>query len=268
MSVIFEAGNVLAMQKFLPPPPRALYLQSIALKMADSWTYTQATSLKYAPRLKRAAEVLARMVPGATFAKAWRPKPSSATYSKLYHHRGQVPKGWLSDAIQGRINCDSKDTVQQVAEFFRRIMDTQAAAADAAERPQLSEEPTGAEIQAYNLEGLIDLETELPVDALATYCQANMTPEGTPAVSAALCCPFLVCSLYRPPAQPLKAPQEGARFGICWTAIHGQLWLSGARTVRFEAGSMRQHAGMPYFIRGVCGIGRHRYIPAVCDHTL
>eukprot|EP00892_Ulva_mutabilis_P003904 jgi/Ulvmu1/1886/UM012_0043.1 len=162
---------------YLPPPARAVYLQNLALKMADSWTYTQATSLKYAPRLKRAAEVLARMVPGATFGKAWRPKPTAAIYSKLYHHRGQVPQGWLSDAIQGRINCESMETVQQVAAFFRGILEAQAAAADAAERPPLSEEPTGAEIQAYDLDGLTVLETGLPVDALATHCHGSMTPE-------------------------------------------------------------------------------------------
>lgn len=165
----------------MPPPPRGTYLQTLALKMAESWTYTQATSLKYAPRLKRAAEVLARMVPGATFAKAWRPKPTAAIYSKLYHHRGQVPNGWLTDAIQGRINCDSTDTVQQVADFFRGIMDAQAAAADAAERPTLSDEPSGDEIQAYDLEGLTDMDTGLPIDALVTHCQGNMTSEGTPA---------------------------------------------------------------------------------------
>lgn len=177
----------LPLQTFFPPPARGTYLQGLALKMSESWTYTQATSLKYAPQLKRAAELLARMVPGATFAKAWRPKPTAAIYSKLYHHRGQVPKGWLTDAIQGRINCDSTDTVQQVADFFRGIMDAQAAAADAAERPILSGEPSGAEIQAYNLEGLTDMDTGLPIDDVATYCQGNMTPEGVLAHFLRIC---------------------------------------------------------------------------------
>lgn len=211
------------MQTFLPPPPRGTYLQNLALKMAESWTYTQATSLKYAPRLKRAAEVMARMVPGAAFAKAWRPKPAAAIYSKLYYHRGQVPKGWLTDAIQGRINCDSTETVQQVADFFRGIMEAQAAAADAAERPTLSEEPSGAEIQAYDLEGLTDMDTGLPIDALVTHCQGNMTPEGTPATAAPHAHPVPACratlSLTWSRSGPQKSPDPGkngsARGCIC-----------------------------------------------------
>lgn len=166
------------MQKYLCTAPRVLYLEKLSLAICGVFTYLQATSPNYGPRLKRAGDVLARMVPGAAFAKAWRPKPAASVLTKLYHRRGQTTRGWLTDALQGRITCDSQESVNGVAEFFNNVLSQQGQAAYDDDRSILSAPPSGAEVMSYNLSGLKDDETEKAVDELASYCEAAMTPEG------------------------------------------------------------------------------------------
>lgn len=166
------------MQKYLSTGPRMLYLQKLSLAICGVFTYLQATSPYYGPRLKRAGDLLARMVPGATFAKAWRPKPAASILTKLYHRRGQTTGGWLTDALQGRITCDSKESVESVVEFFNTVLGKQTEVAYENGRSVLSSPPSATEIMKYDISGLTDEETEKPVDALATFCEAAMTPEG------------------------------------------------------------------------------------------
>lgn len=158
--------------------PRVLYLEKLSLSICGVFTYLQATSPHYGPRLKRAGDVLARVVPGAAFANAWRPKPAASVLTKLYHRRGQTTRGWLTDALQGRITCESRESVDSVAEFFNNVLSTQGQAAYDDERGILSSPPTGAEIMSYDISGLIHDESEKPIDDLATYCEEAMTPEG------------------------------------------------------------------------------------------
>lgn len=89
----------------------------------------------------------------------------------------QVRNGWLADALQGRINCDSLEAVAAVAEFFRVILQTQTAAAVAAERPFLGAAPTGSEIMEYSLQGLLHPQSGLPVDQVATWLP-DLSEEG------------------------------------------------------------------------------------------
>lgn len=165
------------MQKFLVPSPRVVYLQKLSLSMFSVFTYLQATSVHYGPRLKRAGDLLAR-ANGATFAKSWRAKPAASIFTKLYHRRGQVPCGWLTDALQGRITCDSQEGVDKVVEFFTDIVTAQREAAFAAGRPAMGEEPTAEEIMAFDLTGLVHEESQKPVDELKTYCEEAMAAEG------------------------------------------------------------------------------------------
>jgi hypothetical protein len=122
------------------------------------------------------------MVPGATFSKAWIPKPAASILTKLYHRRGQTSQGWLTDALQGRITCDTKETVEGVVDFFSYVLQQQSDAADKNNRLVLSSPPTAAEIMNYDISGLYneDEECEKPVDELTTFCEGVMSPEGAP----------------------------------------------------------------------------------------
>lgn len=86
--------------------------------------------------------------------------------------------GWLTDALQGRITCASPENVESLTEWFQDVLSTQARTADDNERNTLSANPTGAEIINYDLSGLVDEDTERPIDGLATFCEGVMTPEG------------------------------------------------------------------------------------------
>jgi hypothetical protein len=122
--------------------------------------------------------VLARAVGGAAFAKAWRPKPAAAVFTKLYHRRGQVPVGWLTDALQGRLTCDSADAVDRAVDFFTDVMSTQGQAAFAAGRAILPETPSAADLMAFDVSGLLLEESQKPADELTTFCEAALSPEG------------------------------------------------------------------------------------------
>lgn len=184
------------MQKFLSAGPRVLYLEKLSLAICGVFTYLQATSPHYGPRLKRAGDLLARMCPGATFAKAWRPKPAASILTKLYHRRGQTTQGWLTDALQGRITCETKETVDSVVEFFNGVLSKQAEAATEKNRIVLSSPPTGAEIKNYDISGLKDEESEKPLDALATFCEEAMNPEGMHMPVLFLCVHFVFIALF------------------------------------------------------------------------
>lgn len=168
----------MCVQKYLVTSPRVLYLEKLSLAICGVFTYLQATSPFYGPRLKRAGDLLARMVPGATFAKAWRPKPAASILTKLYYRRGQTTQGWLSDALQARITCDTKESAESVVEFFSNVLSKQAEAALEDQRSVLSSPPTAADIMNYDISGLLDEDSEKPIDAIATFCEEAMTPEG------------------------------------------------------------------------------------------
>jgi hypothetical protein len=160
----------------MAPCKRLVYLETLSLSMADQFVYTQATSPKYSVGLKRIAELLAKEG-GGTFAKVWRPKTAASVFSKLYFRRGQTQVGWLTDAVQGRINCDSADAVQQVAAYFRSIADVQQKAVKEARRPGLNEMPDGTNILAYDLSTLLDSDSGKPVAKVGTFLK-EASPEG------------------------------------------------------------------------------------------
>lgn len=155
----------------MAPCKRLVYLETLSLAMADQFVYAQATSPKYSIGLKRMAEVLAKEG-GGTFAKVWRPKAAASVFSKLYFRRGQTQAGWLTDALQGRINCDGADAVQQVAAFFQSIMNVQQKAVEEAGRPGLHETPDGTNILAYDLSALLDSGSSKPVAQVGTFLKA------------------------------------------------------------------------------------------------
>jgi hypothetical protein len=128
------------------------------------------------------------MVPGATFAKAWCPKQAASILTKLYHRRGQTSQGWLTDALQGRITCDTRETVDGVVEFFNDVLSKQRQAAMQNNRTVLSTPPTVAEIMSYDISGLQEEECKKPVDELATFCRDVMTSEGVLIISFQLLC--------------------------------------------------------------------------------
>jgi hypothetical protein len=144
--------------------------------MADNFLYTQCTSFKYSTGLKRAGELLAKEVGGA-FAKAWKPKSAASIASKLYCRRGRTVAGWLTDALQGRIICETQEGVKQAAAYFQQVLDSQTAAVKADGRLVLGEIPSGDRIIRYTTDGLLHSHTKKPVDVLAEYL-SEMTDEG------------------------------------------------------------------------------------------
>ena len=164
------------MQVHAAPCKRLTHLVRLAVLLADDMLYVQATSFKYSGGLKTAADLLAKEA-GGTFAKAWKPKAAPSIASKLYFRRGQTRRGWLADALQGRINCSTPAAVASAAAFFQAILDKQQATAEAADMQTLGEEPSGREIQAFSVEGLMDADSGERVDLLGTYLP-KLSEEG------------------------------------------------------------------------------------------
>jgi hypothetical protein len=163
------------LQAHLPPHRRLAHLERLAVALAGDFAYAQARSYKCSAGVKLAGELLAQEAGGA-FAKAWKPKAAASVASKLYFRRGGAARGWLADALQGRVNCSRPAEVAEAAAFFQGILDRQAAAAEAAGLPALGESPTGAEVQAYSVAGLKD-EGGAAIDQIGTYL-SKMTKEG------------------------------------------------------------------------------------------
>ena len=156
------------MQAQTAPYKRMVYLETLALNLADDMTYLQSTSYRYAPALKQVADLLAKQA-GGTFAKAWRPKAASTIAAKMYFRRGRVQRGWLADALQGRINCSSTEAVRDVAAFFQSVADQQNQAADAAGLHRLPTEPSGADLLSWDISGLQHAGTGARIDQVGTF---------------------------------------------------------------------------------------------------
>ena len=156
--------------------PRVTYLQHLSSSLAGTFAYLQAVSFKYSAGLKRIADCFAKKH-GASFSKAWKPKAAGSVCSKLVLRRGATAQGWLSDALQGRITCDSVEAVATVAASFAAILSAQGAVAAAAGRPCLGSEPTGEEIARYDVTGLVDPESGVPLDRVITWLP-DLSDEG------------------------------------------------------------------------------------------
>lgn len=203
-------------QTYMTPSKRVTHLQTLSLGMADEFLYTQASCPKFSTALKRSAEVLAREA-GGTFAKAWKAKAAPSIFSKLFFKRGQVPRGWLTDAVQGRINCESVEAVQKAAAYFQSILSMQEAAVEAAGRPVLGEEPSGTAILQYDLTGLVDSETEKPVENIASFLTSS-PPEGVLRLSCQRA--FHSCSLLAPASLGTRSTHlEEVRLEPAWIQV-------------------------------------------------